>query len=136
MSEGSPPVVVVTDEQTDVAVDLGVWKSLAEQVLVDEGLGARAELNVTFVDRSAIADLNENHMGKSGPTDVLSFPLEDDAVGEGFVAPPDQPRLLGDVVICPAVVHAQAPDSPRDEMALMVVHGLSLIHISEPTRPY
>ena len=38
-----------------------------------------------------------------------------------------EPRLLGDIVICPQIVHGQAPGGPADEMALMVVHGV--LHI-------
>ena len=61
---------------------------------------------VDFVDAARIAELNEAHRGRPGPTDVLSFPLDEDGVAHG-------PRELGDVVICPehttdleeAVVH-------------------------------
>jgi probable rRNA maturation factor len=61
---------------------------------------------VEFVDAERIAALNSEHRGKDGPTDVLSFPLDEDGVAHG-------PRELGDVVICPehtvdleeAVVH-------------------------------
>jgi probable rRNA maturation factor len=50
---------------------------------------------VHFVDAARISQLNEQHRGKEGPTDVLSFPIDGvDEVGEG-------PRELGDVVICP-----------------------------------
>jgi probable rRNA maturation factor len=61
---------------------------------------------VEFVDAARIAELNGAHRGKDGPTDVLSFPVDE-------VAPAAGPRELGDVVICPqhtsdlleAVVH-------------------------------
>ncbi len=50
---------------------------------------------IAFVDAERIAALNAEHRGKEGPTDVLSFPIdEDDDVVAG-------PRELGDVVICP-----------------------------------
>jgi probable rRNA maturation factor len=65
-------------------------------------------------------------MGKSGPTDVLSFPLDDDTDADGL-AGADVPVLLGDVVICPAVAAEQAPDHAGtldDELALLVVHGI------------
>ena len=49
---------------------------------------------VEFVDAERIAELNAHYRGKVGPTDVLSFPVDEDgpALGE---------RELGDVVICP-----------------------------------
>ncbi len=84
--------------------------------------------------------MNSEHMGKVGPTDVLSFPLDGieviDAQGPGALtrgpARPhpdhdDMPTLLGDVVVCPAVAARQAPDHAGtldDEIALLVVHGV------------
>ena len=63
-------------------------------------------VGVTFVGPEEIAALNERWRGKPGPTDVLSFPVDEDGEAYG-------PRELGDVVICPehttdleeAVVH-------------------------------
>ena len=116
--------VVVADERVaDVAhvdVDVERWKLLAANVLGDRG--ATGELTLTFVDAEEIAVLNAEHMGKSGPTDVLSFPMDDD------VSPsPDVPTLLGDVVVCPAIAAAQFAEHAGDyddEMALLVVHGI------------
>ncbi len=51
-------------------------------------------LAVEFVDAERITALNLEHRGKTGPTDVLSFPVDGDGVPAG-------PRELGDVVICP-----------------------------------
>jgi probable rRNA maturation factor len=52
-------------------------------------------LAVSFVDAARIAELNAEHRGKEGPTDVLSFPIDEAA------ADVPGPRELGDVVICP-----------------------------------
>jgi probable rRNA maturation factor len=58
---------------------------------VDDG-----HVAIEFVDAERIAELNEQHRGKTGPTDVLSFPIDgDDDLGDGV------PRELGDIVICP-----------------------------------
>ena len=124
--------MVVLDEQIDHRIVLQRWGMLAELVLERESVPTPAELNVTFVDRATMTELNRTHMHGDGPTDVLSFPLDDDPelVFEG------QHRLLGDVVICPDVVVDQAGrrsdaadlDDPVDaELALMVVHGV--LHI-------
>ena len=63
---------------------------------------------VAFVDAAEIAALNAEHRGKDGPTDVLSFPVDEAAPAAG-------PRELGDVVICPE--HA-------DDLLEAVVHGV------------
>lgn len=115
--------MVAIDDQDTHPIDTSHWGDLAEAVLRSEGLVGTCELNLTFVDVGEMTELNVAHMDGSGPTDVLSFPLDDDE-GEVFDG---QPRLLGDVVICPEVVQKQAPDDTDAEMALMVVHGV--LHI-------
>jgi probable rRNA maturation factor len=96
-------------------------------------------VSLLFVDEGAIADLNSRFLGHDGPTDVLAFPIDEEPAdsgrspdsggsGPGFSAEPEEvPTLLGDVVICPAVAHRNAPDHAGtydDEIALLVVHGL------------
>ncbi|MCB0956619.1 MAG: rRNA maturation RNase YbeY [Ilumatobacter sp.] len=128
------------DEQAELVVDLPRWQALATQVLHAEGVRGLAELSLIFVNEAEITELNAEYMGKEGPTDVLSFPI--DAVEADIVlhatppsrgpdrSPPDpgdMPLLLGDVVICPSVAAAQAPDhagTVEDELALLVVHGV------------
>jgi len=117
------PTVVVADERgadgsLDVVVDVDRWRRLALDVLVDSEVVG--ELTLTFVDREEIAELNLEHMGKAGPTDVLSFPMDDELVA-------GVPTLLGDVVISPAVAAEQFADHAGtfdDELALLVVHGI------------
>jgi probable rRNA maturation factor len=115
--------VVVTDERSgvdspEVTVDIERWRRLALDVLGDRD--ANGELTLTFIDRGDIAELNVEHMGTSGPTDVLSFPMDDEPL-DGV------PTLLGDVVISPAVAAGQFADHAGtidDELALLVVHGI------------
>jgi probable rRNA maturation factor len=116
-------IVVVSDVRTQdqtasCPVDVDRWERLAQDVLRSEG-GA-GELTLTFVDRAEIAELNAEHMGKEGPTDVLSFPMDDEPM-DGV------PMLLGDVVVSPAVASAQFAEHAGtydDEIALLVVHGI------------
>lgn len=124
----SAVTVVGADEQqlggARAEIDVDRWCRLAADVLRDEG--RHGELTLTFVDRDEMAALNAEHMGKDGPTDVLSFPLDDDDVGVD-VAGVDVPVLLGDVVVCPDVAREQAPEHAGDlddELALLVVHGV------------
>jgi len=120
---GSDVTVVVADvrsadDSPEVALDLNRWEQLAGAALAAEG--AVGELTLTFVDASEIALLNEEYMGRIGPTDVLSFPMDDEPT-------PGVPTLLGDVVISPAVAAQQFADHAGtldDELALLVVHGV------------
>jgi probable rRNA maturation factor len=120
----APAVTVVAaddrsaDDSPDVVIDAERWRRLAVDVLADEG--AAGELTVTFVDVTDIAELNAEHMDTAGPTDVLSFPIDDEPT-------PGVPRLLGDIVISPAIAANQCADHAGtldDEIALLVVHGI------------
>ncbi len=119
---GTGAVVIGSDEQASGHVDIERWAGLARAVLDDEGYGG--ELGLTFVGEQAMAGLNAEHMGFDGPTDVLAFPLDADPDGPGTL---DEPRLLGDVVVCPVVARRNAGErgvAPDDELALLVVHGV------------
>jgi len=130
--------VYAADEQADAPVELERWSALARAVLAERGIKGDAEVSLLFVDELAIAALNQQFLGREGPTDMLAFPIEDDpapsgrspdlgGTGPGSDASDDPLVLLGDVVICPAVALRNAADHgvrPEDEMALLVVHGL------------
>ena len=80
------------------------------------------QVDVTLVDPARMTELNGEHMGADGPTDVLAFPM--DGLDEEHAG---VPSFLGDVVICPAVAAGQAAaagHATRDEMELLLVHGI------------
>jgi probable rRNA maturation factor len=64
-----------------------------------------------------MAELHERFTGEAGPTDVLSFPLDAEEEQDGI-------RLVGDVVIAPAVAAANNPDDLAAELRLLIVHGV------------
>ena len=72
-----------------------------------EGVTA-GEVGVVLVEPGEMAALNAAHRGKDGPTDVLSFPVDEGDVPVG-------PRELGDVVICP---------EHTEDLIEAVVHGV------------
>jgi probable rRNA maturation factor len=106
-------------------------EAFAEAILTAEGVDDGAALALTFVSTEDIADLNERFMGKAGPTDVLSFPIEDASPGHPPHAVDGGPPLvLGDIFICTDVVDAHAAEygvSFDEELYLMVAHGV--LHI-------
>lgn len=113
--------VYLADEQS-LDVDTDDLLALARHVMAERDVPSDMELALLLVDRDTIAALNQEHLGKQGPTDVLAFPI--DEPGE---TPPGVPSILGDVVLCPAVAHDQAHEfgrTPHDEVRLLTVHGI------------
>ncbi len=112
--DGSHPAVLFSNRQT-IPVDEDGLRTLATETLSAEG-HREVELSVSFVDESEIADLHVRYMDEAGPTDVLSFPLDD--VDERGV------RLLGDVVIAPSMAARNNPADLAGEVRLLLVHGI------------
>ncbi|MGH2724865.1 MAG: rRNA maturation RNase YbeY [Actinomycetota bacterium] len=112
--ESDSPTVVLSNRQ-DLPIDEDGLVDLARRTLAAEGHGS-VELSVSLVSRDEMADLHRRYASERGPTDVLSFP-QDEAPQDGHR------RLLGDVVICPAVAAEQGSD-PRAELRLLLVHGI------------
>ena len=113
--DGAWPKVLISNRQ-DRPVDEEGLLELARDTLRGEGI-ERAELSMSFVDGTEMAKLHERFMDEPGPTDVLSFPL-DDADEDGIR------RLLGDVVVAPTEAERNNPDDPGAELRLLVVHGI------------
>lgn len=118
--------------ESGVEIDEAALVALAGHVLDEMGIHPLAELSILIVDEPAMAALNEQWMGESGPTDVLAFPMDElrpnpggGARKEGDV--PADPALLGDVVLCPQVAARQAAEaghSAQEELELLCTHGI------------
>jgi probable rRNA maturation factor len=116
VSEGGKPRILISNRQT-AALDEDALADLARRTLRGEGI-VDAELSVSFVEDAEIEELHVTYIGEPGPTDVLSFPLDADDLAE------DGARVLGDVVIAPAVAARNNPDDPEAELRLLLVHGV------------
>jgi probable rRNA maturation factor len=82
-----------------------------------------SSLSLTLVDDASIRTLNRDHRGKDKPTDVLSFSLIE---GNG-APPPDEERLIGDVVISVDTAKRQAAEydaTLQNELYRLLIHGI------------
>jgi len=117
MAEGDHSPRVLVDDRQSAAIDLDPLLAVARETMIGEAV-ADSELSLSLVTEDEIADLHQRYMGEAGPTDVLSFPLDEDDRDEDGI------RLIGDVVIAPAVAARNNPDDPGAELRLLVVHGI------------
>ena len=116
MADDDQPPLIALDDRQDADVDLEGLMTLARATLLGEAM-ADAELSISLVTEDEIAGLHERFLHEAGPTDVLSFPLDDEAGEDGL-------RQLGDVVIAPVVAARNNPDDPAAELRLLLVHGI------------
>ena len=79
---------------------------------------AETTLTIRIVDEAESQSLNNQYRKKNEPTNVLSFLINDNP-------------LLGDIILCHSVIKKEALAQKKS-----IDDHLSLIHISEPTRPY
>ncbi len=113
------------NNESGVDVDTGRLVELATFALDALRIHPQAELSILLVDTDTMSAYHEKFMGEPGPTDVLSFPMDELRAPEPDEEPPV--GLLGDVVLCPEVTAAQAADSnrtPEEEADYLLIHGL------------
>ena len=101
--------------------------SVSRFALDKMGINPLAELSILLMDVEAMTELHVKWMDEAGPTDVMSFPMDElDTARRPDEAGPG-PALLGDVVLCPAVATEQATQAGHsldDELHLLTVHGI------------
>jgi len=119
-------VAVDIDDSSGVAwVDNSRIEAQAAYLLDRLHLSPDADLSILLVDEEEMARLHVEWMDEAGPTDVLSFPMDDLRAGD-----PSGPRvegILGDIVLCPTVAARQgevAGHAADVELSLLLTHGV------------
>ena len=116
--------VEINNEST-IPVDETALQRLVSYALDQMHVHQDAELAIVLVDEAAMEQLHVQWMDEPGPTDVLSFPMDELRPGSDENITPA--GLLGDIVLCPQVAIAQAETaghSTLDELLLLTTHGL------------
>lgn len=119
-------MTVDLNNESDHEVDELTLIGLATFALDQLRIHPQSELSILLVDEPTMAAYHEKYLGEPGPTDVLSFPMDElrppvDADDEAPVG------MLGDIVLCPAVTDRQASEHGRTaeaEAQYLLVHGL------------
>lgn len=116
---------VEINNESAIAVDELRVQKLASFALKQLNVHPAAELAIQFIDEDPMEVLHIQWMDEPGPTDVLSFPMDELRPGnEGEVT---EPGLLGDIVVCPQVAMRQAEIAGHEtinEILLLTTHGI------------
>lgn len=116
---------VEVNNESGYEVDEAEFAALARHVLDAMRVHPQTELSILLVTSDVMSELHQQWMDEPGPTDVLSFPM--DELRPGSESEPTPPGLLGDVVLCPEVAAAQAVragHSTAEELLLLTTHGI------------
>lgn len=114
--------------ESDHGIEAREFVDLSRYVLAEMRVHPQAELCIRMVDEDTMTVLHEQWMDLPGPTDVMSFPM--DELIPGTAEHPAPEGLLGDVVLCPSVAAKQAAEaghSAIEEMLLLTCH--SILHL-------
>ncbi len=116
--------IEITNESA-MPIDETVLLRLTERNLAELNVSVDADVAILLVDEGAMEALHVQWMDEPGPTDVLSFPM--DELRPGTEESPTPAGLLGDIVLCPQVAETQAHAAGHatiDELVLLTTHGL------------
>lgn len=113
--------------ESGVEVDEQGLGSLSSFVLGDLNIHPDAELSVLITNKERMSELHLEWMGLAGPTDVLSFPMDEVRPNSWSGEFDDEAPILGDLVLCPTVAQTQAKTaghSIEEELQLLTAHGI------------
>jgi probable rRNA maturation factor len=117
--------MIEINNESAITVDETVLQRLTDFNLAQLHVSPDAEVAIVLVDEAAMEALHVQWMDEPGPTDVLSFPM--DELRPGTEDRPTAAGLLGDIVLCPQVAEGQAQTAGHtlmDELILLTTHGL------------
>lgn len=118
-------MTIEISNESGIDVDETVLLRLMENNLAELHVSPDADVAILLVDEGAMEALHVQWMDEPGPTDVLSFPM--DELRPGTDDMPTPAGLLGDIVLCPQVAETQAvaaKHSTMDELIMLTTHGL------------
>ena len=120
-------MTIEVSNESGIEVSESELISVARFVIAKMDVNPAAELSMVLLDTAAMADLHMRWMDLPGPTDVMSFPMDELEPGGRPDAPEPGPSMLGDIVLCPEFAAKQAETAGHSlghELALLTVHGV------------
>ncbi|MCR5760993.1 MAG: rRNA maturation RNase YbeY [Sphaerochaetaceae bacterium] len=118
-------LIEYTDKKYEAVAPKKAVKAYLDKICASLGL-KNVEYSVTFCDEEYIRNLNRDYRDIDSSTDILSFAAEDEKDGFSFIVPGKVKRNLGDMIICPEVMHANAQAfnvTDNEELSRLLIHG-------------
>lgn len=116
---------VIVSNETSMKCDTQALAQLAGLLFEELRIHPDVELGIRLVDTAEMTRLHVQWLDEPGPTDVLSFPM--DELRSAPIGEEPKSGLLGDIVMCPEVAAAQATEFLRtldEELQFLTIHGV------------
>ena len=106
-------------------IDESSLKKYVKQMLNYLDVNTNSDVSILFVDEEEMAQLHLRWMKEPGPTDVMSFPMDDVLLQDKYARA--KKSTLGDIIVCPSVALNDAKSesiNPAFHLVFLIAHGI------------
>jgi probable rRNA maturation factor len=117
--------MIDVDNSSNFSIDEVSVKNYAKQMLQILKVNTKSDVSILFVNEDEMTKQHVRWMNESGPTDVMSFPMDDIVLQDSKLR--KKQAILGDIIICPAVALKDAKEqgiNPAYHLVFLITHGV------------
>jgi probable rRNA maturation factor len=117
--------MIDVDNSSNFSIDEVSVKNYTKQMLQILKVNTKSDVSILFVDEDEMTKQHVRWMNESGPTDVMSFPMDDIVLQDSKLR--KKQAILGDIIICPAVALKDAKEqgiNPAYHLVFLITHGV------------
>jgi probable rRNA maturation factor len=117
--------MIDVDNSSNFSIDEVSVKNYAKQMLQILKVNTKSDVSILFVNEDEMTKQHVRWMNESGPTDVMSFPMDDIVLQDSKLR--KKQAILGDIIICPAVALKDAKEqgiNPAYHLVFLLTHGV------------
>jgi probable rRNA maturation factor len=117
--------MIDVDNSSNFSIDEVSVKNYTKQMLQILKVNTKSDVSILFVDEDEMTKQHVRWMNESGPTDVMSFPMDDIVLQDSKLR--KKQAILGDIIICPAVALKDAKEqgiNPAYHLVFLLTHGV------------
>jgi probable rRNA maturation factor len=117
--------MIDVDNSSNYSIDEVSVKNYTKQMLQILKVNTKSDVSILFVNEDEMTKQHVRWMNESGPTDVMSFPMDDIVLQDSKLR--KKQAILGDIIICPAVALKDAKEqgiNPAYHLVFLITHGV------------